>query len=206
MKRSNRVLALFSLALALACTAGCIAPTGDEDPGLIAEEAQALSHAPGASDAPTFEVIPRGDGSYRVVSVGAVDMPAGAIWSKLQNMEQIVPIALAGTMSDFAWVDGGSPGKVPSQFQFTLFGATLLEEIFYRNHEEHILQYRLLTPALGIVGYIGTLELDEDDAGRTVITYTRDLRFADPSLVGPITASMEPEMAKMQAYFAKGSK
>jgi hypothetical protein len=205
MKRTNRVLALFPLALTLALTAGCIAPTSDEDLGSIADEAQALSHDPGAPPAPTFEVIPLDDGSYRVVSVGAVDRPAGAIWAKLQNMSQIVPVALGDAMSDFAWVDGGSPGKMPSLFQFRLFETTLLEEIFYRSHEEHTLQYRLVTPALGIVSYIGTLELNEDDAGRTVITFTRDLRFADPSLVGPLTASMQPEMANMQAYFAKGS-
>ncbi len=120
-------------------------------------------------------------------------------------MEQIIPIALPGVASDFEWVDGGSPGKVPSRFQMSVFGETLLEELFYRSHEEHKLQYRLVTPALGIVSYIGTIELDEVEAGRTVITFTRNLRFADPSLVSPITASMQPEVANILAYFANGA-
>ena len=40
MKRTNRVLALFPLALTLAFATGCIAPTSDEDVDSIDVEAQ----------------------------------------------------------------------------------------------------------------------------------------------------------------------
>jgi hypothetical protein len=201
MKRLNLVLALSFIALTLASAAGCVTAT-DEDPAEHAEEALSTDISP--SDEPTFEITRLDDGGFRFVSVAAVGLPAGALWAKLSNMAQVVSIVLPGVASDFQWVDGGCPGKVPSRFQFSVNGVLLLEEIFYRNHDDKVLQYRLVTPALGIESYVGTLELDEVDAEVTVITFSREMRFADPASADALIGLLQAEMVNLQAYFARG--
>lgn len=200
MKRSSSTLALLPLVLA----AGCALPT-DDDPARNAPEARAASAAAAASPAPVSTVTPLPGGGFRFVSTAVLDAPEGAVWAKVHSIETLTEIALPGIASDFQWLDGGNPARVPSRYQFTALGATVREEVIFLDRAEKVLKYRLVTPALGIHSYAGTLSLDPVDNDHTLITFSRDVVFDDPAAVAGFTALFEQEIDLIQAYFADPS-
>jgi hypothetical protein len=195
MRPSKPVLALSLPVLALAFAAGCDSPT---------DYGKSAPHVPSvrASSAPVSTVTPLEGGGFRFTSTAVLDAPEGAVWAKIHNIEKVVEIALPGIASDFQWVDGGSPGKVPSLYQFTALGNTVLEEVFYVDHGDRVLKYRLVTPALGIQSYVATISLDPVDNDHTTISFSRDIVFDDPASVDAFAALFEQEIANLQAYFA----
>jgi hypothetical protein len=80
----------------------------------------------------------------------------------------------------------------------------MLEEVYYRSHEDHEVKYRLVTPGLGLVSYVATVALTSKGPTSTLVVYTREMRFADPSLVDSMGALLKLEMENLQAYFTKG--
>lgn len=203
MKRSNPVLALCSYALSLALGTGCIAETASDEPGTPAPVAEAQSADSLEPAPPTFEVTPLADGSYRFVGEAVVERSVGRVWAEIKNIENVVEVVLPGVASDFQWVDGGGPGKVPSRFSFVASGTTMLEEVFHRSHADHEIRYRLVTPGLGIVSYTATIALAEEDAQRTRVVYTREMSFADPALVPSFIDLLQLEMVNLQNHFAR---
>jgi hypothetical protein len=131
-----------------------------------------------------------------------LDAPQGAAWAKLHNIEKTVAIALPGIATDFRWVDGGSPGKVPSRFTFVALGAAVLEEVYFVDDTDNVLKYRLVTPALGIQSYSATIALDPIDNDHTCISFSRDMVFDDPAAAASFATLFEQEIAFIQAYFA----
>ena len=194
MKPSQPVLAL-PLVLALAFAAGCDSPTGDD-------ASLRVPVAPVFSGEPISTVTPLEGGGFRFTSTAVLDAPEGAAWAKIHNIEKVVEIALPGIASDFQWLDGGSPGKVPSRFTFLALGSSVLEEVFFVDHGEKVLRYRLVTPALGIQSYVATISLDAVDNDHTTISFSRDMVFDDPASVDGFAALFEQEIASLQAHFA----
>lgn len=201
MKRSNPILSLSCLLLSAALSAGCGVPTAESEP-YAPEAAQALAADSCAPGAPTFEVTPRPDGSFHFFSAGVVCRPSGAVWAKIRNFDNVIAIFLDGIASDFEWVDGGSPGKLPSRYQFSVAGTTLLEEVDYRSDPDQVIGYHLVTPGLGIERYSATIELEAEGPHATRVTFTRAMRFADPALVDGFAELFQVEMANFQDYFA----
>jgi hypothetical protein len=160
-------------------------------------------NSPSPAAAPTFETTPLPDGGYRFVGAVVVNLPIGAVWAKCRNIETLLEIVLPGIASNFQWVEGGNPGVVPARFTFEANGATLLEEVYYRSDEDHVLKYQLVNPSLGMESYLAAVELTSQGATGTLVVYTREMRFADPSLVGSFTGLLQLEMENLQAHFAK---
>ena len=196
MKPSKPVLALVPLVLTLAFAAGCDSPTGDDDAALRVPAAPVLSAEPVST------VTPLEGGGFRFTSTAVLDAPEGAVWAKIHNIEKVVEIALPGIASDFQWLDGGSPGKVPSRYTFLALGSSVLEEVSYVDPDDRVLMYRLVTPALGIQSYVATISLDPVDSHHTAISFSRDIVFDDPASVNGFAALFEQEIANIQAYFA----
>ena len=197
MRRSNSVRSLSPVVLALAFAAGCMSPTGDD------QQAREVPVAPPLfAEAPTSTVTPLEGGGFRFTSTAVLDAPEGAAWAKVHNIEKVVEIALPGIAGDFQWLDGGSPGKVPSRFTFLALGSSVHEEVFFVDHADKVLKYRLVTPALGIQSYVATISLDPIDNDHTRITFSRDMVFDDPASVDAFAALFEQEIAALQAYFA----
>ena len=194
MKPSKPVLAL-PLLLTLAFAAGCDSPTGDD-------AAPRIPAAPVFAGEPVSTVTPLEGGGFRFTSTAVVDAPEGAVWAKIHNIEKVVEIALPGIAEDFQWLDGGSPGKVPSLYTFLALGSSVLEEVFFVDHGDKVLKYRLVTPALGIQSYVATISLDAVDNDHTTISFSRDIVFDDPASVDAFAALFEQEIANLQAYFA----
>ena len=177
---THRILALAPLALAAPAFAGDDAPP-----------------------APASTVTALEDGSFRFESVAEVPAPAGAVWAKVKNIEADVAIALPGIAEDFTWLDGGSPGHVPSDFQFVALGATVHEQVFFRDHDAKILQYQLVEPALGLQSYVGTMQVVPVDADTSVLVFSRDIRFDDPASADSFAGLFEQEIAYLQDYFTR---
>jgi hypothetical protein len=196
-----RILSPFALAAVLAACGD--APTGADDSRLRAPERPALAAAPAEPSAPPVSTVTElGDGTYRFTSTAVLEVPIGAAWAILHNIEKTVAIALPGVAQDFRWLDGGSPGKVPSRFQFQALGTTVVEEVHFVDHATHVLKYRMVVPVLGFLSYAGTIDLDPIDETRTRITFSRDAAFADPaSSVEAFAALFHQEATTIQAYF-----
>jgi hypothetical protein len=197
MQRSTALRTVATLAVALA--AACDSPTATES-SLRAPAAPSRSMASETPAAPVSTVTDLGNDTFRFVSTAVVDQPIGAVWAIVHNLEKDIQIALP-TATDFKWLDGGSPGTVPSRYTFTVFGTTLLEEVWYMNHADYVVSYRLVTPALGILAYGGTIDLDPIDETHTLLTFTREATFADPSASTAFAALFHQEAVDIQGYF-----
>jgi hypothetical protein len=173
----------------------------------MSEASKALSRAEnqGSYEPAVSTVTQLDDGTFRFVSTATANLPVGAVWPTVQNLEKLVETVLTGIASNFQWVDGGNPGTVPSRYTFVVNGTSLLEEVYSRSHDDHVIQYRLVTPALGIQSYAATIALTAVEGGRTRIVYSRDMRFDDPAAAGGFAELFELEIANLQAYLAKGA-
>jgi hypothetical protein len=205
MQRSNITRAFFPLVLTLSFAA-CSSPTDVGDSHRIAPESPALAEAPDEPPAPPVSTVtPLPGGGFRFTSTAVLDVPTGAAWAKLHNIEKTVEIALPGIATDFQWLDGGGPSTVPSQFQFSALGATVVEEVFFVDTVAKVLKYRLVIPALGLQSYAGTIDLDRLDNTHTKITFSRDATFDDPASVDAFADLFHQEAVTIQTYFAGSS-
>jgi hypothetical protein len=197
--RSHPILTLSPLLLSLAL-GGCVSPTDDGAAPRVPEE-QVVRADHGGTIPPVSTVTPLGDGVYRFTSTAILDVPEGAAWAKIHDIETLIAIVLPAA-TDFEWLDGGGSSKVPSRYQFNALGSVVVEEVYLQDHAEKVLGYRLVTPALGIQTYDATVALDRLDNDHTVVTYTRDMAFDDPASVAAFAALFEQEIAALHTYFA----
>ncbi len=153
---------------------------------------------PGAAAAPTFESTPLADGGYRFVGTLVVNRPIDVVWARCHDVEQFMNVILPGVASNFQWVSGG-PGVAPARFTFEANGATPLEEVYSVSHDDHELKYKLVTPALGMESYDATIALTSKGPQSTLVAYTREMRFADPSLVETFSNLLQLELTNMRA-------
>lgn len=196
MRRTSPILATTVLAAALA---GCLSPS-DADPTARAAGAE-VSASHGVTQPPVSTVTPLPGGGFRFTSTALLDAPEGAAWAKIGDIRALLEIALPAA-EGFQWLDGGNLARVPSRYTFEALGATVVEEITLRDVRERVLGYRVVFPTLGLQSYAATISLEPADNTHTVITFSRDITFDDPSAVDTWAALFEQEIADIQAYFA----
>lgn len=196
MRRTCPILATTLLATALA---GCLSPS-DADPAARAAAAE-ISASHSTTQPPVSAVTPLPGGGYRFTSTAVLDAPEGAAWAKIGDIRQLLAIALPAA-TNFQWLDGGNLARVPSRYSFEALGATVVEEVTLRDVTEREFGYRVVFPTLGLQSYTATVSLEPADNTHTVITFSRDITFDDPSAVGTWAALFEKEIADIQAYFA----
>lgn len=196
MRRTYSILATTVLAAALA---GCQSPS-DADPAARAAGAEIFaSHS--TTQPPVSTVTPLPGGGFRFTSTAVLDAPEGAAWARIGDIRKLLEIALPAA-TDFQWLDGGNLARVPSRYSFQALGATVVEEVTLRDVTEREFGYRVVYPTLGLQSYAATVSLDPVDNTHTVITFSRDITFDDPSAVDTWAALFEQEIADIQAYFA----
>lgn len=142
-----------------------------------------------------------GPNQHSVVATATFDQPVGRIWALFCNFERLVATALPGVASDFEWLDG-SPERVPSRFQFVASGTKIREEIYHRDEAEHLLRYRMLEPALGILEYDSALQLTPISDEQTVYTATRIMRI-EPDALDGLAGLIALETQNLKTHFAK---
>lgn len=196
MRHTRCILTTTLLATTLA---GCLSPS-DADPAVRAAGAD-ISASHGAAQPPVSSVTPLPGGGFRFTSTAVLDAPAGAAWARIGDIRKLLQVALPAA-EGFQWLDGGNLARVPSRYSFQALGATVVEEITRRDVQEKVLGYRVVYPTLGLQSYTATISLDAAGSTHTVITFSRDITFDDPSAVGTWTALFEQEIADIQAYFA----
>jgi hypothetical protein len=153
----------------------------------------------GGVEVTTTEIGPN---RYKVVATAIFGRSVGKIWATFHNFEKVISIGLPDT-NDFEWLDGGSPGQVPSSFQFSANGETILEEVYSRDNASHTLRYRLLQPALGFVAIDSELQFTPISNKETRYTATREVTMEPGVPVDGLAAVIAAETTTMQAYFAK---
>jgi hypothetical protein len=143
-----------------------------------------------------------GPNQYRIVSRATFDQPVTKIWPVFRNFEKLVNVGLPGLTSDFEWLNGGTPDRVPSQFRFVSGGAYVVEEVYHRSDDEHVLRYRVLEPVLGILELDSELRLTPISDAQTAYTATRKITL-EPGTIDGLGALVSLETQNMKNYFAK---
>lgn len=169
---------------------------------LVASHAAATSSGNGPVPPPVSTVTPLPDGSFRFVSVAVLDEKPNRAWRTIRDIEKVVEIALPGIAENFQWLNGGSVRRVPSDFQFDALGSSVHEQVSFRSERQKLLEYRLVTPALGIESYVATMQVTRLGNHRSTLTFSRVLRFADPASVPTFAELFHQEAINIQTYFS----
>jgi hypothetical protein len=145
-----------------------------------------------------------GPNQHSIVATTTLDQPVGRIWAVFCDFEKLVATALPGVASDFQWLMGGSPDRVPSRLQFVASGVNIVEEIYRRDDAEYVLRYRVLEPALGILEYDSVLQLTPISDEQTIYTSTRTATL-EPGAVDGLAGLIALETQNLKSHFAKQS-
>jgi hypothetical protein len=185
--------------------AGAVAGCADVDPpgetagdGEVAAAEQALAED-GAVEVTVTEVGPN---QYVIVATATFDHSIGKVWATLHNFEKLAEIGLPGVAADFQWLNGGSPGQIPSTFQFAVGDTIILEEVYARDKDDYTMRYHLLEPALGIVSYDALFELAPISNEQTAYSITREVTL-EPGVIDGLAGLIAVETQNMQDHFAK---
>ncbi len=148
---------------------------------------------------------------YHIYSSAIVDAPIEKIWPQMRDFLNTLRAAFSNQASDIRWVEGGSPEKVPSLFEFRLepSGAVIREEIVARSELDYSIKYRTVGVALSLVDYIGTFEFKRitDEPNKTFMATTKEFSLVDGTDPEAFLAFYEnlvhQETRNMRDYFAK---
>ncbi|WP_437969410.1 hypothetical protein WMF04_08970 [Sorangium sp. So ce260] len=130
-----------------------------------------------------------------------IDAPISEVWPVLRDVAWFVEAVLPDVAPTFMWLNGGGPETIPSTYQFTSGGVTLLEEIIYRSEAHHQILVRLLEPAFGMEQYYALGDLTQC-GDQTVLEYTRYLELAPGTDIEIFRALFTQEFIDIPAYFA----
>ncbi|XXX79437.1 hypothetical protein WMF30_11740 [Sorangium sp. So ce134] len=142
-----------------------------------------------------------GEDQYLTYQRVLIDAPISEVWPVLRDVEWFVEAVLPDVAPTFVWLNGGGPETIPSTYQFTSGGVTLLEEIIYRSEAHHQILVRLLAPAFGMEQYYALGDLTPC-GDQTVLEYTRYLELAPGTDIEFFRALFTQEFIDIPAYFA----
>lgn len=199
IRLNTKLPTLFAILCSLTAMAGCAVDSTTDDTE-IATSSEALT----ADDDDGVETVTTelGPNQYRIVTSATFDRPVARVWPTFLDFQNLVELGLPGSATDFVWVNGGSPQKVPSAFQFLSGGETIHEEVYFRDNHTHTLRYRLLQPALGFVAIDSVLQL-ENCRGRAHYTATRVVTLEPNVPVESLSSLLTLETENLKTYFAK---
>lgn len=198
---------ILALLCALTAMTGCAVDSTTDD-AEVASSSEALTADESADRRDTDDdgvettTTELGPNQYRIVTSATFDRPVARVWPTFLDFQNLVELGLPGSATDFVWVNGGSPQKVPSAFQFLSGGETIHEEVYFRDNHTHTLRYRLLQPALGFVAIDSVLQL-ENCRGRAHYTATRVVTLEPNVPVESLSSLLTLETANLKTYFSK---
>ncbi|WP_437726278.1 hypothetical protein [Sorangium sp. So ce861] len=195
MRNTTSLSTFFAGCLAALLCAGSAAAT--EGP-LIDDVGVASSTS--CDDQSVFLFQSIGQDQYLSYQKVLIDAPISEVWPVLRDIEWFVEAVLPAVAPTFLWLNGGGPETIPSTYQFTSGGVTLLEEIIYRSEAHHQILVRLLEPAFGMEQYYALGDLTQC-GDQTVLEYTRYLELAPGTDTAFFTALFTQEFIDIPAYF-----
>jgi hypothetical protein len=147
----------------------------------------------------TYEQLP--DNSWYFESTVILEEKERKVWHVIRDIEQVLAVALPGIAENFAWVTGGV-NHTPSIFEFDALGAHATERVILSDNHDMVLMYDLVTPVLGLMTYIGTMDVDSAPCKRAKLTFSREVTFADDASAPTFADLFHGEATAIQAYFA----
>lgn len=132
------------------------------------------------------------------------------VWTEVRDVLKLVKILFGDTVGDLHWVDGGSPERVPSRYEFTMLHnqGLVQQEVAGRNEVDRSLTYRTVAPVLCLYDYVATYRIlpVTNDPGQSFIEYSREFAVTDdaePEIVESLMAMMDHQISAVRDYFAK---
>ena len=147
-------------------------------------------------------VTEAGPSEYVIVATATLDRPVAEVWALIDDFEELIAVALPGVAGDFEWLDGGGPGKAPSRFQFVASGVQVVEEVYHRDEDQHVLGYRLLQPTLGIMKIDAVFELAPKSDAQTLYWIRREVTL-EPGAVDGLVGLIKLETQNLADHFAR---
>ena len=135
---------------------------------------------------------------------------ADTVWTEVRDVLKLVKILFGDTVGDLKWVDGGSPERVPSRYEFTMLHnqGLVQQEVAGRNEVDRTLTYRTVAPVLCLYDYVATYRIVPvtNDPGLCFMEYSREFMVTDdaePEIVESLMAMMDHQISAVRDYFAK---
>lgn len=201
---------LFAMSIALV---GCTGADNSDAYNAYTQELSVLSQAPvdecqggdPQGDQFVFEITKVGPAKYHFYQRARLDRSLGSVWAKVRNFQALVAIVLP-TATDFQWLHGGGPGKIPSQYSFKSdTGVMVVEEVYFRSQLTHTVKYHLLEPAIGMREYVAAIRLTPALHNDTIFEYDRYIEFEDDASLASMSVIFEQEMVDIKQYFEVGA-
>ncbi|WP_329044056.1 SRPBCC family protein [Amycolatopsis sp. NBC_01488] len=138
-----------------------------------------------------------------------LDADPDTVWTEVRDVLKLVKILFGDTVGGVAWVEGGSPERVPARYQFTMLATQGLvqQEVAGRDDVARSLTYRTLAPVLCLYDYIATYRVFPvtNDPGRSFLEYSREFMVTDdaePGIVEALMSMMDNQISVVRDYFA----
>lgn len=147
-------------------------------------------------------VTPLGPGEYLFEATSTFHQSLDRVWAAASDFERLIAVSLPGMATDFQWLNGGGPRRLPAVFQFTAGSEIVQEELYELNDAEHSFRYRLLRPALGMLEYDGTLRFESIAKDWTEYSAVRRIKL-EASAVEGLKGLIALETQNLKDYFAK---
>ena len=138
-----------------------------------------------------------------------LDADPDTVWTEVRDVLKLVKILFGDTVGGVEWVEGGSPERVPSQYEFTMLAnqGLVQQEVAGRNDVARSLTYRTLAPVLCLYDYVATYRVFPvtNDPGRSFLEYSREFMVTDdaePGIVEALMTMMDNQISVVRDYFA----
>jgi hypothetical protein len=138
-----------------------------------------------------------------------LDADPDTVWTEVRDVLKLVKILFGDTVGGVEWVEGGSPERVPSRYEFTMLATQGLvqQEVAGRDDVARSLTYRTLAPVLCLYDYIATYRVFPvtNDPGRSFLEYSREFMVTDdaePGIVEALMTMMDNQISVVRDYFA----
>jgi hypothetical protein len=138
-----------------------------------------------------------------------LDADPDTVWTEVRDVLKLVKILFGDTVGNAQWMEGGSPDRVPSRYEFTMLQnqGLVQQEVVGRNEVDRSLTYRTVAPVLCLYDYVATYRVFPvtNEPGRSFLEYRREFMVTDdaaPEIVQGLMGMMESQISVVRDYFA----
>lgn len=150
---------------------------------------------------------------YRIYSSAILNAPLPSVWEEMRDFLRVLRAAFGDQISDARWIEGGTPDKIPSRYEFRFqpTGVLIQEEMVARSEVDYTFKYRTVGVVLSLVDYVGTFELlpVTDEPQKTFLATTKEFSLVEGTDAEAFLRSYEElvhqETRNMREYFARRS-
>lgn len=146
---------------------------------------------------------------HTINSSTIVDADPDSVWTELRDVTRMVKIVFGDTVGNVEWIEGGTPERVPSRYDFTMPPSDDVahQEIVGRDELARSVTYRSLDRVLCVADYLGHYRVVPvtSDPDRCIVEWTREFTVTDdaqPEVLDAVINMMENQINTLREYFA----